>query len=80
MIAFLFIGRTGWLFLTNNRYDKLFYIIFCAVAFLGTLARVDMIWNVNDLVNGALIIINMYAIVAFLPLIYRSMVAYKKKN
>jgi alanine or glycine:cation symporter, AGCS family len=80
MIAFLFIGRTGWLFLTNNRYKNLFYVVFCAVAFLGTIAPVHMIWHVNDLVNGALFLLNMYAIVAYFPLLYRTMMEQKRNN
>jgi AGCS family alanine or glycine:cation symporter len=77
MVAFLFIGKTAWLFLTNNRWGNVFYVIFCAVAFAGTLAKVDLIWNTNDLVNGSLILLNLYAIVSFVPLLYAALKKYK---
>ncbi len=80
MIAFLFIGRTAWLFLTNNRWEKAFYVIFCVVAFVGTLTKVEIIWNTNDLINGILIPLNLYAIVSFIPLIYSSLKNYKLGN
>jgi len=76
MVAFLFIGKTAWLFLTNNRWPSAFYVIFCCVAFIGTLTKVTLIWNINDLVNGALILVNLYAIVAFVPLLRSAIISY----
>lgn len=78
MISFLFVGKTVWLFLTNNRWEKLFYVLFCTVAFMGTLAKVQLIWNINDLVNGILVLINLYAIVYFIPLIRSALIHYKQ--
>jgi|GEM_PF-303449 len=78
MIAFLFIGKTAWLFLTNNRWENAFYILFCAVAFIGTLVKVEIIWNTNDLINGILIPLNLYAIISFIPLIRSALKSYKQ--
>ena len=78
MVAFLFIGKTGYFFLTNGRGEKWFYLIFCVVAFIGTQTKVDMIWNVNDLVNGILLLINLYAIVMYTPLLHKAIKNYKK--
>jgi len=80
MVAFLFIGKTGFFFLTNGRGEKCFYAIFCLVAFFGTLTKVDMIWNINDLVNGALLLINFYAIVCYLPLLYKAVSNYRRQQ
>ncbi|KKQ20175.1 MAG: Sodium:alanine symporter [candidate division TM6 bacterium GW2011_GWA2_36_9] len=79
MVAFLFIGKTGFFFLTNGRGEKWFYIIFCIVAFLGTKTKVEMIWDINDLVNGILLLINLYAIVFFMPLLHKAIVNYKRQ-
>jgi len=78
MVAFLFIGKTGFFFLTNGRGEKWFYIIFCVVAFFGTLIKVDMIWNINDLVNGVLLLINFYAIVCYIPLLRKAVIKYSQ--
>ena len=78
MVAFLFIGKTGYFFLTNGRGEKWFYLIFCAIAFIGTQTKVDMIWNVNDLVNGFLLLVNLYAIVMYTPLLHKAIKNYRK--
>ncbi len=78
LVSFLFIGKTVWLFLTNNRWPAVFYVIFCVFAYLGTVTKVDMIWNINDLVNGVLIVLNLYAYILFAPLLRFSVVAYQK--
>jgi alanine or glycine:cation symporter, AGCS family len=78
MVAFLFIGKTGYFFLTNGRGEKWFYLIFCAIAFIGTQTKVDMIWNVNDLVNGVLLLVNLYAIVMYTPILHKAIKNYRK--
>ena len=79
MVAFLFIGKTGFFFLTKGRGEKWFYIIFCTVTFMGTIQKVDMIWKINDLVNGLLLLVNLYAIVLFVPLLHKAIINYKRK-
>lgn len=78
LVAFLFIGKTAWLFLTNNRWPNIFYLVFCIFAFLGTIIKVDMIWNINDLVNGILIVLNLYAYLMFMPFLRFAVAAYQQ--
>ena len=76
LISFAFITRECWVFLTRGRFEKVAFLIYVAVTFLGTLAKVDLIWNTNDIVNGLMLLINLYGIVWFLPMMRRVVVKY----
>ena len=76
----MFITAEIWEFLTGGRARWLFGVIYCAVTFFGTQATIDIIWNTNDLVNGSLLLMNLYAIAWFMPLIKRELLKYMLKN
>jgi len=78
MVSFAFIVHECWNFLTGGRFGKVAYLIYIAVTFLGTLAKVDLIWNTNDIVNGLMLLINLYGMVWFLPVIRESVKKYIK--
>ncbi|OGB96835.1 hypothetical protein A3F06_00480 [candidate division TM6 bacterium RIFCSPHIGHO2_12_FULL_36_22] len=80
LVAFVFITAEIWEFLTGGRARWLFGVIYCAVTFFGTQATIDIIWNTNDLVNGSLLLMNLYAIAWFMPLIKRELLKYMLKN
>jgi len=80
LVSFVFISRDTWLFLTNNRWEKVISIIYVAITVLGTLAKVDIIWNINDIVNGLMFVINVYGIIYFLPVMREQVSKYIKKN
>ncbi|MGE0207481.1 MAG: alanine/glycine:cation symporter family protein, partial [Candidatus Babeliales bacterium] len=69
MVTYAYIARSCWLFLTNGRFEYVFKLLFCAVVFLGSLATVEVVWSATDLVNGGLLIVNLFGIAYFLPLI-----------
>jgi AGCS family alanine or glycine:cation symporter len=80
MISFAFIVHECWLFLTGGRYGKVAYFIYGAVTFVGTLAKVDLIWNTNDIVNGLMLLINLYGIIWLLPVVRKSVINYMEKK
>lgn len=71
MISTSFLARECFLFLTRGRLVYLFYALYVLVAFFGTQAKVDIIWNANDIVNAILLCMNLVAILYFLPKISR---------
>lgn len=77
MVSFYLISRECWEFLTNKRFIPIFNVLYCAIAFFGTLAKIDLIWSLNDIVNGVMLLINLYAIVYFLPKIRRAFIDYQ---
>lgn len=80
LVSFAFVTHECWNFLTGDRWGKLSYLIYIIVVGLGTLAKVDLIWNMNDIVNGLMLLINLYGIVWLLPVIRRAIVNYSANN
>jgi alanine or glycine:cation symporter, AGCS family len=80
LVAFVFITAEIWEFLTGGRAMWLLGIIYCAITFFGTLATIEIIWNTNDLVNGTLLLMNLYAIAWFMPMIRRELLKYMIKS
>ncbi|HLB94445.1 MAG TPA: alanine:cation symporter family protein, partial [Candidatus Babeliales bacterium] len=76
LVSFIFIARDAWLFLTNGRWAGLCSLIYIAITVLGTMAKVDIIWNLNDIVNGLMFVINLYGIIYFLPVMRQQVSAY----
>lgn len=79
IVSYAFIGRECWLYLTNGRWFGLYALIYCAVAFLGTLAKVDIVWYALDIVNAGLLVINLYSLLFLLPEIVRGLKAHKNQ-
>lgn len=79
LVSFYFITLESWLFLTQNRFRTSFNILFVLIAFFGTLIKVDIIWSINDIVNACMLLINLYAIVYFMPTIVRGLREYEQQ-
>ncbi len=73
LVSYAYIARSCWLFLTHGKFINLCNILFCTATFLGALAKVDLIWNMTDLINTALLTINMFGILFLLPVIKRGL-------
>ena len=80
MVSFAFIVHECWMFLTGGRFGKMAYLIYALVTFFGTLAKVDLIWNTNDIVNGLMLLINLYGMMWFLPIIKEALAKYLNKR
>lgn len=80
LVAFYFIAKECWMFLTNNKFGRLFDVIYCLVTFGGTLAKVSIIWSMNDIVNALMLLINLYAIIYFMPTMRKALYEFTKKN
>lgn len=78
LVAYAYIGRACWLFLTNGRFMNVFTVIFCAITFLGAIARVDIVWNTVDMANAGLLAMNLFGIVMLLPVIKKGLAIYHK--
>ncbi|MCL5271915.1 MAG: amino acid carrier protein [Gammaproteobacteria bacterium] len=79
MVSTSFLSREVFLFLTRGRWIYLFYAIYILVAFVGTQAKVDIIWNTNDIINATILCINLYAIAYFLPKISQGIVRFNNR-
>lgn len=66
-VAYGFVGRQCWLFLTNDRFEHVFTFLFCAITFWGAVADVSVVWAAVDVVNGGCLLINLFGILWLLP-------------
>jgi len=69
LVAYSYITREAWLFLTRGRYIVLFGFTFCFIAFLGPLINVSNVWFLVATATGLLIGLNLAGIIWLLPII-----------
>jgi alanine or glycine:cation symporter, AGCS family len=77
MVSYAYITRAAWLFLTSGRFSLGFVITYSAATFIGAIAGVRSVWMVIDIVNVAMLVINLFAIVYLLPVIRRGVKEFK---
>ena len=64
VIGWYFFGEANFKFLFGSKAIKVYAIIVCVCVFLGSLAEVDWIWNLQDNLNGLMVIPNLIGILA----------------
>lgn len=79
LVAYAYIARNCWLFLTRG-YVMLGNLLFCCLTFLGALLKVDLVWNLADIISACLLIINIFAIMCLLPTLKKGLAAYQKSK
>lgn len=73
MVSYAYITRACWLFLTNGRYEVVFTILYPLSSCAGALIGVQAVWGTIEIINGAMLVINLLAIVYLIPLIVRGL-------
>lgn len=64
IIGWYFFGETNVKYLFKNKYAKYIYaIIVIAFVMVGSVAKVDLVWNLSDIFNGLMVIPNIIAII-----------------
>ncbi len=66
-VPYCYIARQCWLYITGGRFDLVFTFVFAGVACLGALMQVTLMWTLVDLAVVCLLVINLSAILFFLP-------------
>lgn len=64
VIGWYFFGEANFKYLFGTKAIKVYAFIVCACVFLGSLAEVDWIWNLQDNLNGLMVIPNLIAILS----------------
>lgn len=80
VVAYAYIGRECWSFLTEGRYLGVYDALYCVAAFVGSLANLSIVWNATDISNAGLIVINFYALWYILPRMRAALNEYQKKS
>lgn len=80
IVAYAYIARSCWTFLSNGKFLTAYNAIFAIVTFLGCLSKVDLIWNATDLINVGLLVTNLFGILYLLPVIKKGLVNFQKNR
>lgn len=84
VIAYAYIGRECWSFLSGGRYLFWYGLIFCLMAIFGALVEVRALWNAIDIIIAGVTISNLYGLVWLLPEIQKGVRAFyvhdRKRN
>ncbi len=67
LVAYAYIGRECWLYLTRGRLVMVYTMLYCLMALWGSVAKVDLVWNATGIINAGLVVINLCALMYLLP-------------
>jgi len=67
LVAYAYVTRAAWLFLTNNKYHLVFTILYSLCTLFGAIATVDLVWNLIDIVVAGTLFINLFGLLYLLP-------------
>ncbi len=72
-----FVGRQCWLYLTNDRFEFVFPILFCLSALWGSINNVAAVFGVLDLIVAGCVFINLYGIIWLIPFMRKQLTTAK---
>jgi len=80
LVAAAYNGKKCWEFLLAGKYQWMFPIMYAACAFCGTWMQVELVWNINNIVNALLLLINLMGLLWFTKVIKKELEAYSKSH
>lgn len=78
LVAFAYIARATWFYLTGGKYEWLFALIYAGAAFTGAIIDVKLVWKLVAVGNGLMLFINIFGILCLVPTIRRHMISTKE--
>ena len=66
LVAYAFLGRECWLFLTHGRGSWLYYLLYCSMALFGSLVSVNVVICLIQFIVIGLILTNLYGLLFLL--------------
>lgn len=80
LVAYAYIGKMCWDFITQKRFAFLFSLVYAAWAYIGCVVDVRVVWALSDIINAGMFFINLLALVWFLPEVKRGLHLYLKSE
>ncbi len=80
LVGYAYIGKQCFSYLTKGKHMWVYSVIYVIIAFLGSIAKVQLIWDSLDLVNAGLMAINLYGILCLLSQVKIAVTNYMKNN
>ena len=78
LVSYIYITRAAWLFLTGGSYVSVFIFCYAAAAFAGAIASVESVWLLIEIVNGVMLVVNLFGILYLMPVIARGLYNYEQ--
>lgn len=75
LVAYAYITRAAFLYVTHGKYELLFIGLYCAAAFMGAIITAQTIFAAGDIPLALLLSLNVYGLLALLPRVRAQMVA-----
>ena len=73
LISYVYIARSAWLFLTNNRFSTGFIVLYSGCAFMGAVIAIELVWSLCNIAIAGILFINLYGLLMLLPKIKRDL-------
>lgn len=80
IVAFAYVARETWIFLTNGKFLWLFSALYAGVAFAGCIMPVLLVWDIVNVFTAIVLIINLYGIMYLLPVTRKALQSYINSN
>jgi AGCS family alanine or glycine:cation symporter len=77
LVAFAYVTREVWLFLTGGRWWSFGIFLYCSAAFVGAIVDAKVVFAAGDLAIAILLLINLFGIMWWLPKIKKDVDAFR---
>jgi alanine or glycine:cation symporter, AGCS family len=77
LVSYAYLGKVCWSFLTGGKLMFVFPIVYATAAFVGTFMKVSLAWDLADIVNAGLLIVNIVGLVWFVGTIRKGLKEYE---
>lgn len=77
VVSYAYLGRICWGFLTGGKFMFVFPVLYAAGAFFGTYMTVAMVWELADIVNAGLLVLNVLGLLWFMSMISKGLKDYE---
>jgi AGCS family alanine or glycine:cation symporter len=77
LVSYAYLGRVCWNFLTGGKFSFLFSLLYAVSAFVGTYMKVALVWDLADIVNAGLLVINILGLLWFVVKIRQGLTDYE---
>jgi alanine or glycine:cation symporter, AGCS family len=67
LVAYAYITRAAFLYVTKGKYELIFIVLYCAAAFMGAVINAQTIFAAGDIPLALLLALNVYGLLALLP-------------
>lgn len=80
LVSYAYLGKVCWNFLTGGKFMYVFPVVYAAAAFFGTFMKVGLVWDLADIVNGGLLILNIVGLLWFVATIRKGLRDYESQR